>query len=185
MKSKKGIPPMDIIEKAESLKELAKHLGESPEANLLAATLGGAEEMLKKLSSGQDSSNRSMQNLYNRLADFETRLAQRDFTDMLHAFANFQSMWWICQNQPKNGHYNLGNIITNFIERFLMSVAKVGLRPVRPAIGAEFNPEFHEADTEPEPGERHKIAEVKADGFTFNNLLVLKPYVKIMREEAP
>jgi molecular chaperone GrpE (heat shock protein) len=151
----------------------------------IAASLDGAEEMLKKLSSGQDSANRSMQNLYNRLADFETRLAQRDFTDMLHAFANFQSMWWICQNQPKSGHYNISNIITNFIERFLMSVSKVGLRAVRPSIGAEFNPEYHEADTEPEPGERHKIAEVKADGFTFNNLLVLKPYVKIMREEAP
>jgi hypothetical protein len=49
MKSKKGIPPMDIIEKAESLKELAKHLGESPEANLLAAALALVDALAKEV----------------------------------------------------------------------------------------------------------------------------------------
>jgi molecular chaperone GrpE (heat shock protein) len=166
------------------LQALLKAASAPPPAAKSLPSAGAGQEVadaLAKISKSQDGFSASIRNLYNRLADFEANLAQREFSDLLRALAQLQVALrsysgWNSQNLHKS--------VEHFHNRLLMALTRLGITVSSPKAGDVFDPDEHYTDDDIYPGVRYYIRSIRSDGFKYKDAVIQRPNVEVCREEA-
>ncbi|MDR1640278.1 MAG: hypothetical protein LBT59_11330 [Clostridiales bacterium] len=118
----------------------------------------------------------SFKHVFNRLANFEAALAQREFGLLMDSFAFYQR----AVKRFRNGmDEKLIRALGSFETRFFEGMSRVGFNKDSPAPGDPFDPEIHDVDEDYDPKGSYVIEEVRSDGFSVNGVIVKQPNVKI------